>query len=274
MEGRTVNHVRHGDCVVYLYGFVPATAPTPPAALVGVGDAAVDLLDVDGVCGVIARLPADRYGGDVIDARVQDLQWVGEQGLGHERVVLWFVDHADILPARLFSMYADEDALRAAMTPRAAHIASELKRLGGRREWNLKAAYDPAVLGRNAGAVSDEVSRMDAEIESAAPGRRYLLQRKRADVLKREVSRAARRLADELLDSLRPHAETVHVLPLPKADEEVGSVVLSAALLITRDAEPAARAAAEARIGELGELGVNITFSGPWAPYRFVEADV
>lgn len=258
--------------IVYLYGFVPSTAPAPPAALVGLGGVAVDLVDIDGVRAVIGRLAADRFGSAAVEARMQDLQWVGEQGLAHERVVLWFVDHADILPARLFSMYADEAALRTALAPRAPHIAGELRRLGGRREWNLKAAYDPAVLGRHGGELSDELRRMDAEIENAAPGRRYLLQRKRADILKREVGRVARRLADELLDGLRAEAEAVHTLALPAADDDAGAVVLSAALLITREAEPAIRAAVDRRIAGLTALGMHITFSGPWAPYRFVES--
>lgn len=273
MEGCDVNEDENR--VVYLYGFVPATATAPPAALAGVGDSAIDFLDIDGVRAVIARLPADRYGGAAVEARVQDLQWVGEQGLAHERVVLWFVDHADILPARLFSLYADEATLRAALAPRAAGIATELRRLGGRREWNLKASYDPVVLARHGGAVSDELRRMDIEIGQAAPGRRYLLERKRADIMKGEVARAARRLADELLDALRSQAEAVRALPLSADGEDVGTVVLSAALLLTREAEPAVRAEAEQRTNHLRTLGMHITFSGPWAPYRFVEsADV
>jgi hypothetical protein len=257
--------------VIYLYGFAPAAAPSPPAALAGIGGGAVELIDADGIRAIVTRLPPSEYGADIIESRLDDLAWVGEQGLGHERVVLWFVDQTDILPARLFSLYADEAALRSALADRADHIRAELQRLAGRREWNLKAAYDSAELGRHGAEVSDELRRMDAEIDAAAPGRRYLLERRRADVLKREVGASARRLATGLLDGLRPMAEAVHVLPLPAAGAEGGTVVLAAALLVHRDAEAELRAEAGRRVEELEALGMQVSFSGPWAPYRFLE---
>jgi hypothetical protein len=267
VEDHQVSHV------IYLYGFTPAAAPAPPPELVGVAGSPVELLPVGAVRAVVGRLPAESWATEHVESRLEDLAWVGEQGIAHERVVLWFVDHAEILPARLFSLYSDEAALRAAYGPRSDDVGAQLRRLDGRREWNLKVAYDPAELGRHGATVSGELRRMDDEIEAAAPGRRYLLQRRRADVLKREVGRSARRLAGELLDALRPLAEAAHTLPLAAADEG-GTVVLSAALLATREGEPALRAEAQRRIAELEALGMIITLSGPWAPYRFLESDV
>jgi hypothetical protein len=260
----------HVSDVIYLYGFVPAAAPAPPA-LAGVGDAAVELVPLGAVSAVVSRLPAADWSAARVEARLEDLAWVGEQGLAHERVVLWFVDHAEILPARLFSMYTDEAALRAAAAPRDDMLRTQLDRLGGRREWNLKVAYDPNELGRRGGEVSDELRRMDDEIAGASPGRRYLLQRRRTDLTRREVTRAARRLADELLDALRPHAEAVQALPLAE-DADSGTVVLAAALLVSRAGEAALRAEAEPRIEQLSSLGMTISFTGPWAPYRFMDS--
>jgi hypothetical protein len=258
--------------VVYLYGFAPAAAPLPPPSLAGIAGTPVELLRVGSVSAVIGRLPAASWATEHIESRLDDLAWVGEQGLAHEHVVLWFVDHAEILPARLFTLYSDEAALHAAYGPRSDSVNAQLRRLDGRREWNLKVACDATELGRHGGTVSDELRRMDDDIAAAAPGRRYLLQRRRADVLKREVARAAHRLAGELLDALRPLADAVHTLPLAAADEG-GTVVLNAALLVTREGEPALRAEAERRIAELEAVGMLVTLSGPWAPYRFLEAE-
>jgi hypothetical protein len=262
---------RHVSQVIYLYGFAPATAPPPPTGLAGMADSPVELLPMGPACAVIGRLPAGTWGATQVESRLEDLAWVGEQGLAHERVVLWFVDHAEILPARLFSLYSHEAALRAAFEPRIDTVAGQLRHFGGRREWNLKAAYDPAELGRHGSEVSDELRRMDDEIAAAPPGRQYLLQRRRADVLKREVARSARRMADELVDALRPLAEAVRALPLAAADAG-GTVIMSAALLVTRSGEAGLRAEAEPRIARLTELGMRITLSGPWAPYRFMDA--
>lgn len=256
--------------VVYLYGFVPSDAPVPPVHVTGVADVPVRLIDLGPVHAVVAELPAAAYSAAVVEPRLQDLGWVGEQGMAHERVVVWFADNSEILPARLFSLYSGEAALRAAVGSRMDEVTGGLRALSGRREWNLKVAYDAAELARHGGEISPELNRMDEEMSAAAPGRRYLLERRRADVLKREISRAGRALADELLASLRTHAEDARVLPLTDADQ-TGTVVLNAALLVARDAEPELRARAEELYTHYTALGMIVSFSGPWAPYRFVE---
>lgn len=265
MEDRDVSEL------IYLYGFVPADAPQPPPSLAGIADRPTELLSLDAVAAVISRVPATEYDPDLVEARLEDLGWVGAQGLAHERVVLWFVDNADILPVRLLSMHSNVDALRRALHLDVAGIAAQLARLRGRREWNLKVAYDDAELVRHGAAVSEELRTLDADISGAPPGRRYLLERKRAEVAKGEVARAAQRLAAELLDALRPIAEDARVLPLAAGDQ-TGSVVLNAALLVRRDAEPALRAEAERRIAAHRALGMLPNLSGPWAPYRFLQA--
>lgn len=257
--------------VVYLYGFVPAGAPAPPAALVGLGGRPVELLPLGAVQAVVSSLPAGMYAGEQLTARLEDLAWVGEQGLAHERVVLWYVDEADIVPARLFTLYSSAAALEAALAADASAIASRLDALAGRREWNLKVAFDRARLAEHGAEVSEAVRTLDAELAAAPPGRRYLLERRRSELLKREVGAAARRLAEELLRGMAERAEAVRVLPL-QAGEAGGNVVLTAALLVSREAEPAWRGAADELVDAHRALGMVVTLSGPWAPYRFLES--
>jgi hypothetical protein len=265
MDERDVNDV------VYLYGFVPAAAPPPPDNLLGVGERSVELVDLGHIQAVIGRLPRDSYSADIVSAGLQDMAWVGEHGLAHERVVLWYVDEADILPARLLTLYSSTAALRAATASRAPTIAQQITTLAGRREWNLKVAFDREELGRHGADISAAVRELDAEIAAAPPGRRYLMERSRGELLKRELSQAARRLAHELVHELGETAEDVRVLPLAGADA-AGTVVLSAALLVARDAEAAWRERADSMIHRQRELGMIVTLSGPWAPYRFLEA--
>ncbi|HEX6309043.1 MAG TPA: GvpL/GvpF family gas vesicle protein [Longimicrobiales bacterium] len=256
--------------VIYLYGFVPVGTPAPPAEVRGIAETPLQLLDLGAVSAVVSQLPEGEYSAGVIESRLDDLAWVGAQGVAHERVVVWFADHAEILPARMFSIYSGEAALRSAVAGELRHLAEQLSSLSGMREWNLKVAYDADQLARHGPEVSAELRRIDREIAAAPPGRRYLLERQRAETVKDEVARAARALAGELLDALRTHAADVRVLPVTAGDD-AGAVVLNAALLVPRTAEIALRDHA----GELYErhtsLGMIVTFSGPWAPYRFVE---
>lgn len=256
--------------LVYLYGFVPPDTHVPGPDLVGLADASVSLRPLDDFHAVVSTVDANVFSAAAIEQRMEDLNWVAAQGAAHERVVAWFVDRAQILPASLFTLYSSEAALAASARERGSRIRSELERLRGLREWNLKVSCRPAMLAEHAGTHSDVLAQLDRELEAASPGRRYLMQKKRADVLKQEVFRVARQLAAEVLDSVRDFAQSVVVLPLPQAGQDL-PVVLHAALLVelTRE-QPLVQELSDAA-ARLQSEGVDVSFSGPWAPYRFVE---
>ena len=256
--------------VLYLYGFVPADAPVPPATLRGIDDAPVDRVPAGELGAVVSRVAGDAYTAARIEAGLEDLAWVAERGLAHERVVAWFVDAGEILPAPLFTLYSSRAALDAGLAGRAAELRAELRRLAGRREWDLKVSYRRDQLEQHAGEVSEEVRALDQEIAAAAPGRRFLLERKRSEVVKRELSAAAHRVAEQLLAELRPLADEVAPLAPPRDAAEL-PVLLAAALLLRREQEEGVRQAVAERGESLGPLGFTVTVTGPWAPYRFIE---
>jgi hypothetical protein len=255
----------------YLYGFVPGDAQAPRGIL-GIGGSTVKLLDLGSVKAVISAVPADVYDPERIDEQIQDLKWVSEQGVAHEAVVAWFVDNSEILPVSLFTMYSTADALMEAATPRAAELTAEIERLRNKREWDVKISFKESEVERHANTLSARIAEMDRELSVATPGKRYLLERKRAEVLKAETRRAAQTLADEAYAALHTHTVAARTLPIPRAGDSL-PVILHAALLVHRRNEPALMEAFEREGRRLERVGVELRFSGPWAPYRFTGSD-
>lgn len=253
---------------LYLYGFVPNDAPRP-TQLAGINGAPVELMPVGGLHAVITRVPANVYAPEHVEARLQDLQWVGQQGVAHERVVAWFVDHAQILPAALLTMYSSPEALTEAYYEQEEHLLQTMQRLRGLREWDLKVAFDEARLLEHAASISERVAELDREIAAAPAGKGYLLQKKRADVVRTEVRQAAHHRAAEVLNRARTVAADTRNLPLPRAAESL-PVVLHAALLVRNEHEADLVALLQAEQRELEPIGMHASFSGPWAPYRFI----
>jgi hypothetical protein len=253
--------------LLYLYGFVPAGTQRPE--LTGVGGGPVELLPAAGFAAVYSAVDPGIYSPDSVEARLGDLNWVGEQGLAHERVVAWFVDHAVIVPVPLLTLYSGTDALRAEAERRDDEIRSLLERFRGVREWDLKVSYDSVVAAGSAALLSPTLRAIDDEIRHAGPGRRYLLERKREAALRSEVGAAVRERARALFDSLQAHAQHAVTLPIPAADAL--PVVLHAALLVPAAAEAALARHAATEGAALAGMGIHVALSGPWAPYRFLD---
>lgn len=256
--------------LLYLYGFVPSDAATPPPGLSGMDGAGIRLLDAGGFALASSEVDPAVYSGGALEERLGDLAWVGARGVEHEKVVTWFADHATIVPVRLFTLFSSEASLLDEACRRAEDVSASLQRFRDVREWDLKVSYDLATLSPHLSELSDDAAKMEAEIDAAAPGRRYLLERKRDELVRREAPAAARRLARSLLDELRPLAESVTELDIPPHREGL-PVVLDAALLVHTERVEDLRKTVAAQ--ELSRIGLRTQLTGPWAPYRFVAED-
>jgi hypothetical protein len=254
--------------MIYLYGFAPAQARLPDQGLLGVGASEVELDPGEGFNAVISRPADDEFAGAALERNCGNVEWMAEQGLLHEQVVAWFVDHASIVPSRLLTLFSSLDALRDRTGTAASQIRESLDRFEGVREWDLKVSYDAERLETHLAEVSEDIQGLDREIEEAGPGRGFLLQKKRRDLARTECRAAAGRLARELLASLETRARDVARAALPAADTPV---VLNAALLLPRDQEDVALASVREQASRLEHLGVSVHYTGPWAPYRFLE---
>ncbi len=253
--------------VIYLYGFVPDATQLPSGGLLGVADAPVERLTGPGFTAVMSRIHSDEFSGPALERNCADVEWMAEQGLSHEQVVAWFVDHASILPSRLLTLFSGEASVRATMEREAGRIQEELERLDGLREWDLRIGSDAARLLAHLGEVSEDVGRLDREIEEASPGKRFLLEKKRKDLARTEGRSAAQRMARELLDTIRPRAREVVTLD-PPSDAE--PTTLNVALLVDRDEEKPLFDQLATERQRLEPLGLTVGLTGPWAPYRFM----
>lgn len=254
---------------LYLYGFLPAGGPAPPDDLQGIAHRPVETIEEEGVRAAVSRVPADEYASHVVESRMHEIPWLTEQGALHERVVTWFVDHGGIVPVRLLTLYSSPAALATEIRPRRDRIRGTLERLEGLREWDLKVSYDAERMGAGLGRLSEEVGALDREIADAPPGRRFLLEKKRAGLLRGETARAARELGRRVLEALEPLAREARSLPPPREVEE-NPVVVNAAFLVAEADETELRGRAEAEADRVEEHGMTVDLTGPWAPYRFV----
>lgn len=256
----------------YLYGFVPRGTSAPPAELTGIDGRPVEMIDADGFLAATTRVSGKDYEDEVLSERLKDLAWVGHRGLEHERVVTWFVDQGGILPTRLFTLYRSRQSLEEEATGRKEYILELLGKFADLREWHVKLSFEEDRVKANLAPESPEVRELDEAIEKAAPGRRYLLERRRSEVAADLVGAVASRVATELERDLSGLALETRRLTIP--DGVGGRTLLNAALLAPHERSGDLRHELEVRSEEMRDRGYEIEFSGPWAPYRFIPRDL
>jgi len=256
------------DPLLYLYGITGPDTPEPPADLRGVQGAPVRLLDAAGARAVVSEVPSDGFSAAEIDARLQEVEWVGARGAEHERVLTWFVDHGTIIPFALFSLHTDAEALRGRLGEMEEEVGAALNALTGRQEWGIRIWADEAALGTRADRLSTRLAALREEMDAAAPGRRFLLTKKLDKLREEEVRRLAHERAAAAFDRLRGRAEATARTPAPNRGGE-RRLVLDAAFLVLDAGYDAFQNEVGVVARELEEAAMELQFTGPWPPYHF-----
>ncbi len=179
----------------------------------------------------------------------------------HDRVVRAALRSATPLPLRFGACFADEASALALLHGRAAEFRAGLERVRGRVEMAVAVGWDAA-----AGRERLLAERPELRPPAGRPtgGREYLEMRRRELALEE----AWRARAEAVLDAVsrrvaggEPADEERTVLPR-------SGLAGTLAHLVRREQMFPYRAAVERAAGELPE--VELSVSGPWAPYSFV----
>jgi hypothetical protein len=262
---------RSGSSLVYLYGVVPAAAPEPDAQVRGIEGASVRLVRNGSLAAIVSDAPADVYEEQRLNERLSDVEWVGERGLAHERVLTWFVDRAPVVPLTLFSLHRDDARVAERLAEHAASLERALQRVTGRREWGIKIWRDDARARARLEQRSEPLRALGNEMAAAREGTRYLLARKRDALEREELRRASADAGSQALETLRAVADDGASLPLPPGAAGTGgrTLVLHAAFLVSQDALAPFQETVRSLAARQAADGFEWEFTGPWPAYHF-----
>ena len=221
---------------------------------------------VDGVAAVFTAVNAEEFSQEAIDRRAGDLEWLGAVGYRHQAVVSDLMKSAAIVPLRAFTLFSSEEALRAYLHEHHDMLAKTLDRLDGKQEWTMRVELEPARWSEALSGRVEALRALEQEIESAPPGKAFLLRKKLDDERKRASHAAETQLVTEIeqqvLDKLR--CETV-----AESRERRDGAFPEINVLINRDEEAILQELHAQLAARYENEGVTLALSGPWPPYTF-----
>ncbi|MBV9237061.1 MAG: GvpL/GvpF family gas vesicle protein [Xanthobacteraceae bacterium] len=226
--------------MLYVYGVVDS--PQFSAAVSGHEGAIVFPV----ACGDLAAAASKLSGA--VEPEVQHV-W------RHERVLELLMQEHAVLPLRFGTCVSDVDTVCGELQRRRPALLEGLARVRGRAEFALR------VAGIMAGHSS--VASSDDRASSPLPGTRYLQAKAKIFHERALVQAAARRVRD----TLQPYLDGPAVAAV-WGPGDGASAELTASCLVDRDNIPQfIHAVEEVR---RNHRALDVTCSGPWAPYSFV----
>ena len=212
---------------------------------------------------VCASVPLATYGSVALERLLRDLSWVGDAAVAHEGVVehVAQLKNVTVVPMKLFTMFSSDARAVQEMRSRRREILSVVRRIAGCEEWGVRITLAPAA------------GRADVQPTRPTSGAAFLAARKQARDLAREFARAAAQSAESAFTALSSIARDAR----RRDDVPEGAVrppLLDAAFLVPASRRTRFKSAAR-RLAAAGEkAGTEITVTGPWPAYNFVQERV
>ncbi len=241
---------RSPNPLLYLYG-ITQRPESLPATVRGVdGIARVESFETSGFTCWISRVDGRDF-GDNLAHNMENLEWLADASVRHQRVVGAIYERQEILPARFGTVFRSEQSLADHVAERKNTLKAGFRRIAGADEWGVRVFAVPRSVSAASGARS---------------GKEYL-QRKAAQL----QAKPARTLEPEI----KAFAEAVSQLAAATAEGgKVGSAQpglrWQTSLLLPRSSRPKFEALL-ARFARQRQERFRIECTGPWPPYSFVD---
>jgi hypothetical protein len=268
------------DSAIYVYCVVEAAsrsraAPTSPKSpalslpkrskgpdgLPGAGRPSC--LDLGGgLWAVISEAPLSRYGPAQIESGLRNLEWVAEIAVAHEAVVEYHASRrgATVVPMKLFTLFTSSARAITELRAQRSTLTSALGRVRGCDEWGVR-------LVRSSRA---PVAAVRPSPRKDGSGAAFLAAKKHARDAARDAVRQLTQAVESAFDLLAPLSrDSRRRTDFP--DAASSPPLLDAAFLVPADRKATFRAAAKRAASTCRAVGIELTLSGPWPAYNFVQ---
>jgi hypothetical protein len=257
----------------YAYCVVRAAGNRSLEAMEGVDPGfGTETITSDGLSAVVSPVRLEEFGADALRRNLEDLQWVERTARAHDAVLARALAADAVIPLRLCTIFTDEAHVREMLERERELLLDELERLRGHAEWSVKVL---AERGKLEAAVRERIPALavtEAGAEKEGSGHAFF-ERKKVD---RTVSDEARAMAEAAAEEVHGRlreiaaADTLLRPQHPDLSRRSGQMVLNGAYLVHRSRSGEFGAVAEELRGRNRGIGLELDFSGPWAPYNFV----
>ena len=235
--------------MLYLYG-VTQSRPPDPIAQTGVDlKSEVVPLDCAGVVCWTSEVSAIEF-GEELAANMENLDWLANASIAHQRVVATLARQTDILPARFGTVFRTATSLRKHISGSLGEIKKDFTRVKDAEEWGVKVF----------------AIRQATPIPQVRSGKDYL--KAKASLL--PARKATRPRPEEFTDlekALAQVAEERSTLGTISSGQR--GLIFQTSLLVKRKKQKQLQAVLK-KFSQRWADERKIECTGPWPPYSFV----
>lgn len=227
-----------------------------------------------GLYAVVSNVSTDEFSEENLKKNLANLEWIKEKANVHEKVIEAVMKNSCVIPFKFGAIFNTEENLKIMLKEHISEFKDTLNYLEGKEEWGVKIYCDIDKLKENLIREDKGLLNIDKEINSASPGKAFILKKKKVELVNTSVNKKLNDYGQLIFERLNKHSidSRINKLLPKEVTERKDEMILNSAFLIKKDKVENFMEAESALKEIFEEMGFFLDCTGPWPPYNFTNA--
>lgn len=237
-------------------------------------DERIRLLNLGKFRAVFQQIDDEAYQEPQLSENLQQTEWLIAQAKAHAEVIQKFQQISTVIPMKFPAFFQSIESLSNKILSENVHYGQLFQFLKGKTEWTLRIWADETNLDTKLFNQIPEVKSLDKQIAEASPGKVFILQKQRKNLLEQLRPQLFQDFVQKCLDEIKAQACNYKVLPIKDMFATQPShfrLVLKIVCLIEEEKQEIFGA----KIKEMNEInfqnGFSFDLTGPYAVFHFLD---
>lgn len=230
------------------------------------------VLLINGFQVVVKKVSGDDYSEECLQNKIADLHWLDSQVREHVQVITDRMQIGTVIPFKFGTIYKSIASLTQFLEQYSNSLSEQFKYLEDMEEWSVKMYADISIMCNQIDQLSNAAAELENQITTSAPGKAFLLKKKKKVLIEEEVDRICTQNGQAVFDLLEVESAAINlnILQTNEITGRADEMVLNASFLVKKTALPQFKNIITHTLEKITLNGFKIETSGPWPPFSFI----
>jgi hypothetical protein len=221
---------------------------------------------------IVKNVSENEYSEENIKRNLSNIKWVETNARDHMDVIIRNMENNTVIPFKFGTIYHSEESLKKFINDYSESFAENFQNIKDKEEWSVKIYCNLKTLSEQIDELSEATAALEKQIRASSPGKAYLLERKKKQLIEEETDRLCKHFGQVYFDEFKmiSDASFLNNLLPEEYTGRTDTMILNASFLVGKNSVTQFKDLSSNQIEKGRPLGFIIEPSGPWPLFSFV----
>jgi hypothetical protein len=220
----------------------------------------------------IKYVSEDEFSEENFKINLSNIQWMETHAKEHTDVISMSMENNTVIPFKFGTIFLSEDSLKKFVTDYSVSFNENFTQIKGKEEWAVKIYCNIKTLSEQIDELSEATAALEKQIRASSPGKAYLLERKKKQLIEEETNRLCKHFGQIYFDEFKMISDSSFLNNLlPKEyTGRTDTMILNATFLVCKNKVNDFKNTSDTMVEKGRNHGFSIETTGPWPLFSFV----